>query len=185
MRIECLYREKAAPSIDILAAFLSSFAASVKYGRTVIYDGERYFLPYYRLGYRIVETGEEYIFLNSRLSEEISVFKENGSTSVEIRREDAEDRFILEGGKPEETARQEIEKKIKLNKKMRKMFRKYHFEEQELTTVYIPEDTFYVKGKGEHLFLVDGFLGKVDYRHLGDVKRRFAENYIKSKQEAV
>lgn len=181
MKVEYLFRENMTPPIEILANFLRSLAGVVKYGRTVIYDGERYFLPCYRLVYRIRETGETYVFLDSGLSEEVSVFKENGSGAVTVRCEEVEDGFILEGHKTEEAARQEIEKKIRLNKKMRKMFLKYHFEEQELTTVYLPEDTFYVKGKEEYLFLVDGFLGKVDYRHLEEVKRRFAERYMENR----
>lgn len=178
MRIECLIRDESTPQKEILADFLKGFAAVMKYGRTVIYEGESYYLPYYRLVYRIAETGEEYVFLNSRLSEEVSVFKENGSAPVSIRKTEAADCFVLEGKKEEEAARQEIEKKIRLNKKMRKMFLKYHLEEQAFTTVYLPEQTFYVKGKAEYLFLVDGFLGKVDYRHLEAVKRRFAANYM-------
>ena len=74
---------------------------------------------------------------------------------------------------------EEVEKKIQLNKKMRKMFQKYHFELIEQTTIYLPEQTFYGRGKKDTLFLVDGFLQKVDFKNLPSVEKRFAENYLK------
>ena len=66
-----------------------------------------------------------------------------------------------------------------MNRKMRKLFKKFHFEETQLRTVYLPEQTFYVKGKENYLFLVDNLLGKVDYKHLKDVEMRLADNYLK------
>lgn len=178
MKAECLIRKGAAPQLEVLLNFLKSTAAMIKYGKTVVYEGETYYIPYYRQNYHVQETGETYVFLNSQLSDDIAVYKENGSVMTELIEEQVQDCYVLKGKKIEKDAKLEIQKKIKLNRKMRKTSVKYHLEEQPVSTVYLPEQTFYVKGKSNYLFLVDGFLGKVDYRHLEEVKRQFAQNYL-------
>lgn len=181
MKIEYLFREEAVRPIEVLAEFLKKVIAVAKYGKTRIFEGDVYYLPYAMLTYQIAETGEKYVFLDSRLCEDVSVFRQGGEHPICIREMQAEEDHVLEAWKTDDTVCEEIEKKIKMNKKMRKMFVKFHFEEMELRTVYLPEQSFYVKGKSEYLFLVDGLLGKVDFKHLQDVEKKFAENYLKSR----
>ena len=176
MEITCIGHREPVNARDILADFMKGFAAVTKYGRTVIYEGEDYYLPYYILTYQVEETGEKYGFLAGVLSEDISVFKLGEDTGIEFGRKDAPEAYVLQGEKSKETVREEVSRKIKLNKRLRKMFIRFHMRELSLETVYLRERTFYVKGKSTNLFLVDNFLRKVDFKHLEAVEKRFVEN---------
>lgn len=179
MKIACLVRSDADAPLTVLAEFLKKPIAAMKYGKTVIYEGETYYIPYACLTYQIQETGEQYVFLDSRLSEDVSVFRQTDASPIREQEQEAGACRMLDGRKEDEIIRQEIQKKILMNRKMRKLFKKFHFEETQLRTVYLPEQTFYVKGKENYLFLVDNLLGKVDYKHLKDVEMLFADNYLK------
>lgn len=183
MTTECLIRMDGFPPVEILANFMKTFGAVMKYGRATLYEGECYYIPYYIMTYRVEETGEEYAFLDSRLSEDISIFPAGESVAAKVERREVEACFLLEGRKTESEARQEIRKKIQMNKKLRKLSSRYHLTEQSMKAVYLPEQSFYAKGKSEYLFLVDGFLGKVDFKHLGEVEKRFAENYLENQNK--
>ena len=178
MKIECMIRKDAEKPIETLAEFLRKFAAVVKYGRTTIYEGDVYYLPYTLVKYLIRETGETYLFLGSRLADDICVLKEDSGTAVEYLEAEAHPDYVLLPKKGEDIVREEVKRKISLNKKMRKIYARYHFEPTSLRTVYLPEQAFYVKGKSQYFLLVDPLLGKVDYKHLGEVEKRFAENYM-------
>lgn len=176
MEILCISRRESVNTRDILADFLRSFAAVTKYGRCVIYEGEAYYLPYSMLVYEVEETGEKYGFLAGTLCEDISVFKWGEDTDIEICREEVSEAFVLQGMKTEGKVREEITRKIRMNKRLRKMFIRFHMRETSLQTVYLREQTFYVKGKSMNLFLVDSFLGKVDFKNIAEVEKRFVEN---------
>lgn len=176
MEITCISHKETVNARDILADFLKSFAAVTKYGRTVIYDGEDYYLPYYLLACQIEETGERYGFLAGVLCEDISVFKMVEDTDIEDSLREVPEDYVLQGEKQKDAVREEISRKIRLNKRLRKMSVHYHMRELSLEMVYLREKTFYVKGKSMYLFLVDDFLRKVDFKHLGAVKKRFLEN---------
>ena len=181
MNMECLIQTNGIAPMEILANFLKTFGAVMKYGHTTLYEGDCYYIPYYMMTYQVEETGESYAFLNSQLSEDISMFPMGGSVSLKLEQKEVDACFLLNGEKEESEARQQIRKKLQMNRKLRKLYSRYHLMEQSWKKVYIQEQSFYAKGKSEYLFLVDGFLGKVDFKHLGAVERRFAENYIKNK----
>lgn len=176
MEIACVSHKETVNARDILADFLKSFAAVTKYGRTVIYEGEDYYLPYYLFTCQIEETGERYGFLAGVLCEDISVFKMGADADIEDSLREVPEACVLQGEKQREAVREEISRKIKLNKRLRKMSMRYHMRELSLEMVYLKEKAFYVKGKSTYLFLVDDFLRKVDFKHLEAVEKRFVEN---------
>ncbi len=59
MEIKWISHREAVNARDILADFLKGFVAVAKYGRTVIYEGDAYYLPYQMLTYQVEETGEK------------------------------------------------------------------------------------------------------------------------------
>ncbi len=181
MKITYMLRKDAEKPLETLAGFLKKAAAVMKYGRTTIYEGDIYYLPYAMVEYRIEETKEVYVFLGSRISDDICVFRKDERAAVELLDEEADEAYILPPQKEEADVQEEVIRKIWLNRKMRKLYRKYHFEQAALRTVHLPEQAFYVKGKSEYLLLVDPLLEKVDYKHLSQVEKRFAENYLKSR----
>ena len=63
MRIECLQRKNPADGKEILAGFLRSLMAVARYGRTTIYEGDTYYIPYTMVTYLVEETKEQYRFL--------------------------------------------------------------------------------------------------------------------------
>ena len=176
MEIKWISHREAVNARDILADFLKGFVAVAKYGRTVIYEGDAYYLPYQMLTYQVEETGEKYGFLAGMLCEDISFFKLEGKTDIEISSEEVCQAYVLQGEKNEERIREEISRKIKLNKRLRKMFMRFKMRELSFQPVYLREQAFYVKGKSMNLFLVDDFLQKVDFKHLEAVEKRFVEN---------
>lgn len=176
MEIACICHRETGNARDILADFLKSFAAVAKYGRSVIYEGEIYYIPYYMIAYVVKETGEKYGFLAGVLCEDISVFKLDRDAGIEIEQKEVDEAYVLCGTKEKEAVREEVSRKIKLNKRLRKMFMRFHMEEVSIQPVYLAEQTFYVKGKSTFLFLVDNFLRKVDFKHQGEVEKRFVKN---------
>ena len=180
MKIECLQQKKKIDPKEILANFLRTILAVARYGRTTIYEGDIYYVPYTTVSYQVEETKEIYQFITSKVSEDVAVFKQDEKRSIEMVTMDADEHYIVDGTRGNEELLEEVEKKIRLNKKMRKMFQKYHFKLQEIKTVYLPEQTFYGRGKKDYLFLVDPLLQKVDFKNLSAVEERFAKNYIQS-----
>lgn len=178
MRIECLERQNPAEGKEILATFLRSMLAVARYGRTTIYEGDIYYIPYTMVTYLVEETKEQYRFLASEVSEDISVFREDGKNAIVFSQKEVEEPYLVPGLKEERQLLEEVERKIKLNKKMRKMFQRYQFTMTEMKTVYLPEQTFYGRGKKDDLFLVDQLLQKVDFKNLDSVERCFAQNYV-------
>ncbi len=176
IEITCIYQRNTNNPQNILADFLKGFAAVTKYGRTVIYEGETYYLPYYMKTCQVEETGEKYGFLAGVLCEDISVFRLDDKAEIDILSEEVPAEYVLAGEKRKETIRAEISRKIRLNRRLRKMFTRFHIHELSLQPVYLPEQTFYGKGKSTYLFLVDSFLGKVDFKHQKAVEKRFVEN---------
>lgn len=176
MEIVCIGHRESINARDILADFLKGFAAVTKYGRCVIYEGEAYYLPYSMLVYEVEETGEKYGFLAGELCEDISVFKLGEDTDIKFSQEEVSEAYVLEGKKSEAAVREEIARKIKLNKRLRKMFMRFHMRELSFRTVYLREQTFYGKGKSMNLFLVDLFLRKVDFKNIKEVEKRFVAN---------
>lgn len=184
MEIVWISHKENIESKEILADFLKGFLAVTKYGRTVIYEGDAYYLPYQMLTYEVEETGERYGFLSSMLCEDISVFKLDENAGIQIHSGEIPEAYILHGVKTEEMVREEISRKIKLNKRLRKMFARFHMREHSFQAVYLREQSFYGKGKNTDLFLVDDFLRKVDFKHLPAVEKRFVEN-CRRQAEAV
>lgn len=176
MEITCIYQRNTINPQDILADFLKGFAAVTKYGRTIIYKGETYYLPYYMMTWQVEETGEKYGFLAGALCEDISVFRLDEKPEIDILPEEIPAEYVLTGEKKEEAVRDEISRKIRLNRRLRKMFARFHIRELSLQPVYLPEQTFYGRGKSTYLFLVDNFLRKVDFKHQEAVEKRFVEN---------
>ena len=178
MRIECLQRKNPADGKEILAGFLRSLMAVARYGRTTIYEGDTYYIPYTMVTYLVEETKEQYRFLASEVSEDISVFREDEKNAIELISLETEEKYLVPGTKEETKLLEEVEKKIRLNKKMRKMFKRYHFTMIEIKTIYLPEQTFYGRGKKDNLFLVDQLLQKVDFKNLSSVETCFARNFL-------
>lgn len=179
MKIECLQCENTGNGKEILAAFLRSFAAVARYGRTTIYEGDVYYIPYSMIPYHVEETGETYVFIASEVSEDISVYKQDGNNQIGLSPQEADPDFVLSGDGRQTELPGEVEKKIRMNRKMRKIFSRYHVVRGKIRTVYLMEQTFYGRGKSEFLFLVDPILQKVDFRNLHRVEERFAEQYWK------
>ena len=180
MKIECMQQKKEIDKKEILANFLRTIVAVARYGRTTIYEGDTYYVPYTIVSYQVEETKEIYRFITSEVSEDVAVFRQDEKKVIEMVETEADERYVVEGMRSNEELLEEVEKKIRLNKKMRKMFQKYHFELQEIKTVYLPEQTFYGRGKKDYLFLVDPLLQKVDFKNLSAVEERFAKNYMQS-----
>lgn len=183
MKIECLQQKKEIDKKEILANFLRTIVAVAKYGRTTIYEGDIYYVPYTIVSYQVEETKEVYQFITSEVSEDVAVFKQDEKRSIEMVETEADKHYVVDGMRDNDELLEEVEKKIMLNKKMRKMFQKYHFELQEMKTIYLPEQTFYGRGKKDYLFLVDPLLQKVDFKNLSAVEERFAKNYMQSAEQ--
>ena len=125
MKIECLQRENGRENREILADFLGTMIAVTKDGRTTIYDGELYYIPYTAVSYYVRETAERYDFIASEISEDVSVYKRDEQNCLELRTLDVDEDYVLQGTRSSGALLEEVEKKIQLNKKMRKMFQKY------------------------------------------------------------
>lgn len=175
MQVNCLKYAEHREGKEILADFLKTFAGVSRYGRCVIYEGDIYYIPYIMVSYILEETGETYVFLASRVSEDISVYKADERT-VFLKEAEVEERYLLKPERDRGTLLEYIKKKIQLNRRMRKIFSRYQIHLSTIEEVYLPEQTFYGKGKSEYLFLVDEFLQKVDFRNLQPVQYRFLKN---------
>lgn len=180
MKIECLRREDAEDGREILAAFLRTLGAVARYGRMTVYEGDIYYVPYAMVPYYVEETGETYVFIVSEVSEDISVYKQDGRNQVVLSVLEADPDYILDGTGVKEELLQEVEKKIRMNRKMRKLFSRYHVTRGQMRTVYLAERVFYGRGRDDRLFLVDMLLQKVDFRNLHQVEEKFANNYLRS-----
>ena len=102
MEITCIYQRNTNNPQNILADFLKGFAAVTKYGRTVIYEGETYYLPYYMKTCQVEETGEKYGFLAGVLCEDISVFRLDDKAEIDILSEEVPAEYVLAGEKRKE-----------------------------------------------------------------------------------
>ena len=126
MNMECLIQTNGIAPMEILANFLKTFGAVMKYGHTTLYEGDCYYIPYYMMTYQVEETGESYAFLNSQLSEDISMFPMGGSVSLKLEQKEVDACFLLNGEKEESEARQQIRKKLQMNRQLRKLYSRYH-----------------------------------------------------------
>ncbi|MDD3260816.1 MAG: hypothetical protein PHU79_02730 [Oscillospiraceae bacterium] len=176
MELECLTLKNAGEPLQILADFLKTMVAVMKYGKTVIYRGEVFYIPCYLFTFEIPKTKEIYLILQSALCESTAFFSAKSGACQEP--QTCDQRCVLQFHKTQEKAAEEMKRKIQLNRKMRQMFRKYRPVQKSAACVYVPEHSFYVKGKQNHLFLVDPLLGKVDFANLPEAEARFAENYL-------
>lgn len=178
MEILSLERKDTISPTEVLANHLKTFASILKYGKTVIYKGDIYYIPYHMHLYRIQETNELYAFLCSQISEDIFIYKDNEKKQFSTKACEVDEFYVVEAKKDTSTTAEEVNRKISLNNKIRKLKKKYTFLYEGVKSVYLPEQTFYVKGKTETLFAVDLFLSKVDFKHIHCVGDAFMKAYF-------
>lgn len=176
MKITVIEKKDAKNGSMILASFLQTFIARLKYGRCVIYEGDDYFIPAAVLPFSVRETGEKYAFLSSLIADDYTLFKLDGNVTVrscDLDENAAE--HVLDLKKKKEQGVDEIRKRMSLNTKLQKLKRRYTLDEDKPFLVYLKEQSFYAKGKKLTFFLVDPLLEKVDFRHVQAAKERFAK----------
>ncbi len=173
MRLRCLLRECAKDPKAALADFLRTPLARLRYGRAVIYAGDCYYLPYYRVSLAPPKGGPPLLFLGSALRDDVAVCRDD---AVQWDERDCPPSHILEPRKPPLEIRREIEKKIKMNRRLRRSFGAERVDAEAMELVYVREPSFLVQCREYRLFLVDPLTEKVDLRHLPLVEERFLEN---------
>lgn len=181
MQCSVLTRENGKDPTKILAAFLSTVPAILKYGRTTIYADDVYYLPCRRKVFRVRETGEAFSFLCSCVSESIAVMAMPGNGSgpnLPLEERNIPDDYAAAPSRSPEETDEEIRQQMQLDHTIRKMLRRYHLEETAADLVYIAEPTFCVRGKSDDIFLVDPVLEKVDFSNLDAVQRIIARRYL-------
>lgn len=171
MRLECLAREGGNDPKLVLADFLRTPLARIRYGRSTIYTGETYYIPYYRIALESPRESHPFIFLASAVKDDVAVCK--ADSSLRRSEEEADGQFVLDVKKDPLPVRREIEKKIKMNRRLRKSFARAAFSERDMRLVYVAEPSFLVQCRTYRIFLVDPLTEKVDFRHLAPVEERF------------
>lgn len=175
MQITVIKKQDAKHGTMILASFLQTFIARLKYGRCVIYEGDEYFIPFAVLPFSVRETGEKYAFLSSLIADDYTLLKLGGDVSfVSSVLDQNAAACVLDLKKPMEQGIDEIRKRMSLNSKLQKLKRRYTLDEDDPLLVYLKEPSFYADGKKLTFFLVDPLLEKVDFRHVQAAKERFA-----------
>lgn len=174
--LEKMNRTKAAR--DVLAAFLRSTIATLRYGHTVIYEGEEFYVPYMRNTYKISENGESATFLVNKLSMDVMIYGSSQQSLVQLNPLDMDEEFIIDGGYNDADINLEIEKKMHLDKRMRKTITRFKPQLIDSSIVYVREPIFYVKGRDTYVFAVDSLADKVDFQNIIFIKQRIAENYL-------
>ncbi len=181
MQCSILVRENGKDPAAILTAFLGTVPAIVRYGRTVIYADDVYYIPYRRKVFCVRETGEAFAFLCSCVSESIAVMAMPGSESgrnFTLEERETQDRYAAVPTRSTEEMDEEIRQQMQLDHTIRKVLRRYHLEETAVDLVYIAEPTFCVHGKSDYIFLVDPVLEKVDFSNYDAVQRIIARRYL-------
>ncbi len=183
-----LARKNGKDPIKILSAFLSTVPAILKYGRTRIYPDDTYYIPYRRKIFRVRETGEEFQFLCSCVSENIAVMALPGSSSgqnfaLETRELPAGN--LINATRSTEDTDREIQQQMQLDHTIRKVLRRCHLEESVADQVYIAEPTFCVRGKSDYIFLVDPVSEKVDFSNFDPVQKIIAQQYLQKHPELL
>lgn len=183
-----LARKNGKEPVEILAAFLSTVPAILKYGRTTIYTDDTYYIPYRRKVFLVRETGEEFQLLCSCVSENIAVMALPGSCNgqnfsletIEL----PEENLVAATRSMEDTDR-EIQQQMQLDHTIRKVLRRCHLEESVADQVYIAEQTFCVHGKSDYIFLVDPVSEKVDLSNFDSVQKIIAQKYLQKHPELL
>lgn len=170
--------EKTKEARDVLAAFLRSTLATLRYGHTVIYEGEVFYVPYVKSTYRISMSGESAIFLVNKLSMDVMIYGNSQQSLIQTNQIEADARFVIDGGYSDIDISAEIEKKMHLDKRMRKAITRFKPQLIDSSIVYVREQVCYVKGKDTYTFAVDSLTDKVDFQNINYIKKRIAENYL-------
>lgn len=180
MQITVIEKKDAKHGVVILASFLKTLIARLKYGRCIIYQGDAYFVPFAVLVFSVRETGEKYAFLSSLIADDYTLFKLDGNVSIrsyDLDKSTAE--HVLDMKKTKDQGVDEIRKRMSLNNKLQKLKRRYTLDEDEPFLVYLKEQSFYAEGKKLTFFLIDPLLEKVDFRHVYAAKERFVQLSMK------
>lgn len=181
MYIECLCRKDNDNLHIPLSNFLSNPFSRIKYGKSKIFMGDIYYIPYYAHIYNVLETGEEYIIMNSSLADDIFVLSLKLQNDITIQKIYSEDKYVLNTVKNIDISKEEVNKKLHLNNQFRKLLLRYKIDLISVKTIYIVIQTFYVQCKTNKLFLVDTISKKVDFKHFKFVEKSFIENYLNDK----
>ena len=181
MQITVIDKKDAKHGTMVLASFLQTFIARLKYGRCVIYDGDGYFVPFAALVFSVRETGEKYAFLSSLIADDYTLFKLDGNVAFvsSVLDQNAVAR-VLDMKKSTKQGIDELRKRMSLNSKLQKLKRRYTLDEDEPFLAYLKEPSFYADGKKLTFFLIDPLLEKVDFRHVQAAKERFAQLSMKT-----
>ncbi|MFA6856484.1 MAG: hypothetical protein WCR31_04675 [Treponema sp.] len=186
MEITYIVNEKAGREpLKILTDFMRTLPAVVKYGKTILYEGETVYLPYLSAVYEIVQTKEKYTFICSCTSRDIAVLSGQRLTEVSINRTDADDDSICPVSRTESDVLEEIETQIKLDPGIRKTAKNYHMNLISTGRVYLRETVFYAKGRKNYIFPVDPLQEKVDFQNAGAVNRHIAEIFVRQHPEIL
>jgi hypothetical protein len=186
MEITYIVNEKAVREPQkILVDFLRTLPAAVKYGKTVLYEGETVYLPYLSAVYEIVQTKEKYSFLCSCTSRDIAVLSGQRFSELSINRTDADDDSIIPVSRTESEVMDEIETQIKLDRQIRKTAKYYRLNLVSTGRVYLRETVFYAKGRKNYIFPVDPLQGKVDFQNAGAINRHIAEIFVRQHPEVL
>lgn len=188
MQCSVLTRENGKDPTKILAAFLSTVPAILKYGRTTIYADDVYYLPCRRKVYRVRETGETFAFLCSCVSESIAVMGMPGNGSepnFTVEERDIPDGYAAAPSRSIEETDEEIRQQMQLDHTIRKVLRRYHLEETAEDLVYLAEPTFCIRGKSDDIFLVDPVLEKVDFSNFDAVQKIIVQRYLANPPSAA
>ena len=109
MKIECLQQKKEIDKKEILASFLRTIVAVARYGRTTIYEGDTYYVPYTIVSYQVEETKEIYRFITSEVSEDVAVFRQDEKKVIEMVETEADERYVVEGVRGNEELLKEVD----------------------------------------------------------------------------
>jgi hypothetical protein len=186
MEITYIVNEKAVREPkEILTDFLRTLPAAVKFGRTVLFEGETVYLPYLFAAYEIVQTKEKYSFICSCTSNDIAVLSGQRFTGMSINRTDADADSIIPAMRTESDVQDEIETQIKLDGQIRRAAKHYRLNLVSTERMYLRETVFYVKGRRNYIFAVDPLQGKVDFKNADAVNRHIAEIFVRQHPEVL
>ncbi|MCD8140010.1 MAG: hypothetical protein LUE17_09590 [Planctomycetaceae bacterium] len=171
MLVECLERHGARDSLQVLADFLRTPLARLRYGQATIYTGDVYCLPYYAVTIRPPREREFCLFLGSALRDDVAVCRLDRAMRLETR--ECDPGLVLEPRKDAPQVGREIAAKIKTNRRLRRAFGPGVTDGSPLRLLHVPTPSFLVRCRRYALFLVDPLTEKVDFRHLSAVEDRF------------
>lgn len=171
MWLDCLACDAPKDPMLVLADFLRTPLARLRYGKATIYSGDRYFVPYYMATLDAAREKDACLFLGGALHEDVCVCRPGPSLSV--RKTECDESYVLEPCREANLVRREIEKKIQMNRKLRRTYGRCRIAEREMKLVYVSRPSFLVKCRKYRMFIVDPLTEKVDFRHLPSVESRF------------